>query len=70
MDGGNTQMIMGARGKRGGRRGARRKGGRGVKAAMGNRLGCHFGLLTTHCHSLKSRYHLAAIESRVRRPSL
>lgn len=34
------------------------------------RLVYYFGLLMTHRHSLRSRYHLAAIESRLRRPSL
>ena len=30
----------------------------------------YFCLLAIHCHSLKSRYHLAAMESLLRRPSL
>lgn len=39
----------------------------GYKAAG---LRSYFGLFMSHCHFLKSRYHLAAIESLLRRPSL
>ena len=61
-------MITNARGRREERWAHRGEGG-GTRAKGGGSDG-YFGLLTTHCHSLKSRYHLAAIESRVRRPSL